>query len=164
MRRKGSAAMTGKRRYGAMLAVVGGLIGVAMGAAFIFQGLTKAHWLEEAMRAEGVTLGITEELVAKGEVVDSAAEAQRAGDIIRSDRRAIAPTYQELLGGGRFDPTNPRHLAYAQALNMENYLYLAVLAFGVTTMAIASGAAMIVLGLSLGAVGLALLRSRSAPG
>jgi Leu/Phe-tRNA-protein transferase len=42
--------MTGKRRYGAMLAVVGGLIGVAMGAAFIFQGLTKAHWLEEAMR------------------------------------------------------------------------------------------------------------------
>ncbi len=154
--------MMGLRRHGALLAVVGGLIGIAMGAAFIFQGLTKAHWMKEAMRLEGVTLGLEEELVAKGEVVDSAAEAQRAGDIIRSDRRAIASSYQELLGGGRFDPTNPRHLLYAQAMNMENYLYLAVLGFGVTTLAIASGAFMIVMGLSLGALGMVLLKSKPA--
>lgn len=147
------------RRTWALVAVLGGLIGVVIGTAFIFQGVTKAHWLGEAMRAEGVTLGLTAEQVAKGEVVDSAGEAQQAGDIIRSDRRAIAPTYQELLSGGRFDPTNPRHLSYVQAMNLENYLYLAVLAFGVTKMTIASGAFMIVAGLALGALGLALLRS-----
>ena len=40
-----------------------------------------------------------------------------------------------------------------QALNIENYLYLAVTAFGVFIMVKATGAFMIVMGLALGATG-----------
>ena len=47
-------------------------------------------------------------------------------------------------------------LTYAQALNLENYLYLAVTAFGVFTVVKASGAFMIVMGLALGTTGYSL--------
>jgi len=40
---------------------------------------------------------------------------------------------------------------------MENYLYLAVLGFGVTTVIIGTGAFMIITGLALGATGVVLL-------
>jgi hypothetical protein len=43
-----------------------------------------------------------------------------------------------------------------QALNIENYLYLAVTAFGVFTVVKATGAFMIVMGLALGATGYAI--------
>ena len=49
-------------------------------------------------------------------------------------------------------------MSYAQALNMENYLYLAVLGFGVTTMIIGAGVFMIITGLALGTTGVVLLR------
>jgi len=116
--------------------------------------------MKGAMRIEQVTLGLDETAVAKGDFIDSAGEAQAAGDTIREHRRGIAPTYDELLGGGSFNATNPEHLSYAQALNMENYLYLAVLGFGVTDMVIASGAFMIVMGVALGATSLALRKRK----
>ena len=130
----------------------------ALGVIFIVQGVTKADWMEDAMRIEQVTLGLDETAVANGELVDSAGEAQAAGDVVREHRRGIASTYDELLGEGRFDPTNPDHLSYAQALNMENYLYLAVLGFGVTQMLIGTGVFMLVTGIALGGTGLALRR------
>jgi len=137
------------------------VVTLVIGIVFIVQGVTKAEWMKDAMRVEQVTLGIEESAVAKGDVVDSASEAQHAGDTIREHRRGIAPTYDDLLSGGRFDPTNPEHLSYAQALNMENYLYLAVLGFGVTDMVIASGGFMIATGIALGATSVAL-RGRKA--
>ncbi len=88
---------------------------------------------------------------------DSAKLAQAAGDIVREDRRhSIAPTYGDLLGGKNFNPTNPKQLSYAQAMNIENYLYLSVTAFGVFTVVKATGAFMIVMGLALGATGYSL--------
>jgi len=144
-------------RYLAIVALLLGVVAMAIGATYIVQGVEKSNWMEEAMRLEKVTIGIEESAVAKGEVIDSAEEAQVAGDIIREHRRAIAPTYEDLLAGGRFDPTNPTHLSYAQALNMENYLYLAVLGFGVTYVVIASGVFMIIMGIALGATGVAVL-------
>jgi len=47
-------------------------------------------------------------------------------------------------------------LSYAQALNLENYLYLAVLGFGVTDIVLASGVFMIIMGIALGATGVTL--------
>ncbi|MBE0480012.1 MAG: hypothetical protein IBX68_03430 [Dehalococcoidia bacterium] len=136
---------------------------IVMGSVFIAQGVVKAGWISEAMRVEQVTLGLSEEAIARGEIIDSAGKAQEAGDVIREHRRNIAASYEELIEeSGRFDPTNPRHLSYGQALNMENYLYMAVLGFGVTQMAIASGAFMIFTGLGLGAASIAL-RKRKAP-
>ena len=130
----------------------------ALGVMFIVQGVTKADWMEDAMRIEQVTLGLDETAVANGELVDSAGEAQAAGDVVREHRRGIASTYDELMGEGRFDPTNPEHLSYAQALNMENYLYLAVLGFGVTQMLIGSVVFMLVTAAALGGTGLVLRR------
>ena len=145
-------------RYLAIMVVLLGVVGVVIGSVFIAQAIEKNNWMKEAMQIEKVTLGLDESAVAKGEVVDSADEAQVAGDTIREHRRNIGPTYDELLAGGRFDPLNPKHLSYAQALNMENYLYLAVLGFGVTTAIIGSGVFMIVTGFALGATGVVLLQ------
>ena len=43
---------------------------------------------------------------------------------------------------------------------MENYLYLGVLGFGVTDIALASGAFMVAVGIALGAIAIALLRRK----
>lgn len=130
----------------------------ALGVIFIVQGVTKADWMADAMRIEQVTLGLDETAVAEGELVDSAAEAQASGDILREHRRGIALTYNELLGGGRYNASNLEHLTYAQALNMENYVYLAVLGFGVTQMLIGIGVFMLVTAAALGGTGLVLRR------
>ena len=141
----------------AIIVVFLGVVGIIMGGVFIGLGMARDNELKEAMRAEHIILGIEDE-VAKGEVIDSLEEARKAGDTIREHRRGIAVTYEDLLGGERFDPTSPKHLTYAQALNLENYLYLAVVAFGLTQSVIASGVLMIIMGIALGATGVVLLR------
>jgi len=89
-------------------------------------------------------------------LVDSAEKAKEAAELIRADRHQIAPTYQDLLAGKKFDPTNPKQLTYAQAMNMEDYLYLAVLGFGVTQSVMGAGVFMICTGFAIIAVGAAL--------
>ena len=133
-----------------------GVVAVVFGAVFIGQGVARNNQLVEAMRVEQVTLGVESEL--EGEVIDSLEEAMEAGDTIREHRRGVAPTYSDLLGGERYDPTDPQQLTYAQALNLENYLYLAVVAFGLTQSVIASGVFMVVTGLALGGTGGVLYR------
>jgi len=140
----------------AIVVLLLGVVSLAMGVVFVVQGTTKSEWMKDAMRVEKLTFGVEESAVAKGQVADSTEEAQTAADTIREHRRGISPTYQELLGEGRYDPTNPDHLKYAQALNLENYLYLAVLGLGVTDVVLASGVFMIVMGIALGATGVAL--------
>ena len=104
--------------------------------------------------------GIREQIELEGVegIIDTAEEAQIAGDTVREHRHGIAPTYGDLLGEERFNPTDTKQLTYAQALNLENYLYLAVASFGIFTIAKATGAFMIVMGLALGATGFGLIR------
>jgi hypothetical protein len=147
--------MLRKSRYLAIVVLILGVASMAMGIAFIVQGQAKANFMKEAMRQEQITLGLDESAVARGEIVDSSGEAQVAGDTVREHRHGIAATYSEL---GRFDPTNTTHVTYMQALNLENYLYLAVASFGLTTVAIASGAFMIVTGIALGGTGVVLFQ------
>jgi hypothetical protein len=144
--------MDSKIRYLGLAVIVLGVIGLAMGIVFVQQGFAQERWLVQAMRQEQITLPGTDT------IVDNSKLAQEAGDIVREDRRQIAPTYGDLLGGGKFDPTNPKDLSYAQAMNIENYLYLAVTAFGVFTVVKATGAFMIVAGLALGTTGYAFWR------
>jgi len=145
-------------QYLAILVLILGVVGMVVGSVFIAQAVEKDNWMREAMRVEQVTLSLSDEQIAAGQVIDSLEEAQIAGDTIREHRRNIAPTYEDLLGGGRYDPTNPEQLSYAQALNMENYLYLAVLGFGVTTVIIGTGAFMVITGFALGVTGVVLFR------
>ena len=133
-----------------------GVVAVILGAVFIGLGASRDAQLKEAMRVEKVTLGIESEL--EGEVIDSLTEAMKAGDTIREHRRGIAPTYSDLLGEGRYDPTDPQQLTYAQAMNLENYLYLAVVAFGLTQAVMGSGVFMVITGIALGSTGIVLYR------
>jgi hypothetical protein len=112
----------------------------------------------DRMRVEKVTLSIDPNHPDVLTQVNNAAEAQAAADTIASHRRAIAPTYQDLLGGGKFDPTNPTDLTYAQAMNLENYLYMAVAAFGLVQVALASGVFMVITGVAIGITGFTVWR------
>jgi len=145
-------------RYLARLVLFLGVVAFIMGLIFIAQCIAKGNLLTEAMRVEQVTYLLPEEEVAKGNIIDTSEEAEMVADTVREHRRNIALTYEALLGEGRYDPTNPEHLSYAQALNMENYLYLAVLGFGLTTVVITSGVFMAITGIALGGVGVLLLR------
>jgi len=150
--------MAVKSRYLARLVLLLGVVAFIMGLIFIAQGLVKNNLLTEAMQVEQVTYLLPEEEIAKGNIIDTSEEAEMVADTVREHRRNIAPTYEALLGEGQYDPTNPQHLSYAQALNMENYLYLAVLGFGLTTVVITSGAFMTITGIALGITGVMLLR------
>lgn len=77
---------------------------MVLGGVFISQGLAKDNLLVTAMQQEKITLGIETDRLTEGEVIDSAEEAEIAGDTVREHRHGIAPTYGELLGGGHYDP------------------------------------------------------------
>ena len=133
--------------------IVFAVISLSMGIVFIQQGFAKETYLVEAIKQEQIELDGVEG------IIDTAEEAQIAGDTVRKHRHGIAPTYGDLLGEGRFNPTEPKQLTYAQALNLENYLYLAVASFGVFTVVKATGAFMVFMGLALGATGFGLMRT-----
>jgi hypothetical protein len=141
------------RQLGLVVIVIG-IIALAMGIVFVQQGFAQESWLVETMTQEQITMPD-----GSGTIINSEATARAAGDLVREHRHSISPTYGELLGGKNFDPTNPTQLTYAQALNLENYLYLAVASFGVFTVVKAAGAFMILMGIGLGATGCALWRT-----
>jgi len=143
-------------RYLGLVVLVLGLVSLVMGSVFIFEGVQADSKVADNLRAEKVTLGLSEAQVVKGDVVDSMKEADKAAETLVEHRRAIAPTYGDALGGGRFDPTNPSHLSYAQGMNLETSMSVAVLAFGVSTVIIASGAFMVLTGVALGVTGITL--------
>ena len=142
----------------AILVLFLGVVAVIIGGVFIGLGFAKENLLVTAMRQEKITLGIPTDKLSEGEVIDSAEEAEIAGDTVREHRHSIAPTYGDLLGDEKFNPADPTQLTYAQALNLENYLYLAVLGFGVTQLVMGSGAFMVITGIALGGTGVVLHR------
>ena len=148
--------MNSKVRYLGILVMLLGAVSLTMGIVFVQQGFAKQNWIQSSMKQEQITLGIESDNVEKGEVIDTSKEAQIAGDTVREHRHGIAPTYGDLLGGEKFNPAESKQLSYAQALNLENYLYLAVATFGLINVVLASGAFMIVNSLALGATGFSL--------
>ena len=141
-----------------ILVMVLGVLGIVIGGVFIGEGIAKNNLIVNRMEVEKVSLALDPNQPGVYTPINNSSDAQKAADTIAEHRRAIAPTYQDLLGSGRFDPTNPLHLTYAQAMNLENYLYMAVTAFGLIQVTIASGAFMVIVSLAIGATGLALYR------
>ena len=137
--------------------IVIGAVGIIMGAVFIVQGAIKYEYLRENMQLEKITLFFIPD-APKDEIVDSANEALMAGDTIREHRRTIAPTYGDLLKGKKYNPNDPRQLTYAQALNLENYLYLAFVGFGITQIVIVMGIFMVLMGVAVGGTGITLYK------
>ena len=135
-----------------------GLVSIVVGGVFIGQGIAKNNLIVERMDIEQVTLALDPNTPNVYTAINDGEEAQLAADTIAEHRRGIAPTYQDLLQGGRFDSGNTTHLTYGQAMNLENYLYLAVLAFGVVQVVLANGAVLVIIGLGAAGTGFALYK------
>jgi hypothetical protein len=142
----------------AILILVIGVVGIAVGSIFVGEGFAKNKLIVDRMNVEKVTLAVDPNDPTAVTQINNASEAQAAADTIAGHRRTIAPTYQDLLGGKQFDPTNPKQLTYVQAMNLENYLYTAVTAFGLIDVTLASGAFMIITGIALLFIGWIILR------
>jgi hypothetical protein len=142
----------------AILVMFLGLVALVLGGIFIGEAVAKNNLIVDRMKVEKVTLAVDPNNPGVSTQINNAADAQKAADTIASHRRKIAPSYQELLGGVPFDSTNATQLKYAQAMNLENYLYMAVTAFGLIQVTTATGVFMAVTGLALGGTGLALYR------
>ncbi len=146
----------------ALAVILIGLAGTGIGIGLVTEAQLKSSWIQDQMRAENITLGLSADQVARGDMVDSAAEAQKAADTIRQHRHTNFGTYNQVLGGRSFDPANPTEVTYMQALNLENYLYLAVTGFGVATAVLAIGIFMMIVGIAVALCGLLLFRSSRA--
>ncbi len=138
--------------------MVAGVAAIAIGVVFITEGIMKNNLIVDRMNVEKVSLALDPNQPGVYTPINNSEDAQKAADTIASHRRAIAPTYQDLLKGGRFDSTNATHLMYAQAMNLENYLYMAVTAFGLIQVTIANGVFMLIVGLAVSGAGFALYR------
>jgi len=153
--------MTRRTQYLAMVVVVLGIVSLVLGAVFLGVAAQKNNYITTALRQQNITVGLTKEQIANGEVVDNAHKAQVAAEKMSKDLQSIAPTYGALMTanpGGKFDPTNLTDLKYAQGLNLENALNMAVLSYGVVQETTATGVALIVIGIAVGATGLMLFR------
>ena len=142
----------------AILIMILGILAILIGGIFVGQGFAKNKMIIDRMKVEKVTLALDPNNPQASTTIGDAADAQAAADLISTHRRAIAPTYQDLLAGGKFDPTNAQDLTYAQAMNLENYLYMAVMAFGLVQVVLGAGAFMLITGLALVITGLILWR------
>ena len=123
----------------AIVVILLAIVAAAIGVVFIVEGVAKNKLIVDRMNIEKVTLAVDPNNPSVTTQINNAADAQKAADTIASHRRNIAPTYQDLLGGKQFDPNNPQQLVYAQAMNLENYLYMAVTAFGLIQVTMANG-------------------------
>ena len=148
--------MTVSNRLMSTVLFVFAVISIIAGAIFIQQGISKYILIKQLAATEKVSIGLSEDQMKQGQVVDSLNRMQSAGDLIRTHRQKIAQTYGDLLGGNKFDPKNPKQLTYSQAINLENYLYLGVLSFGITYMMMGLGAFMLLIAASLGIMGIAI--------
>ena len=94
------------------IAVMGLEIAVlVLGVAFVVEGQSKANFIKKSMQEEQVSLAaLGIEGVNSTDLIDSAAEAQKAADVVREHRHSIAATYADLMAmspTGRYDPTIP---------------------------------------------------------
>jgi hypothetical protein len=150
-----------RNRYLATIVMVLGVASLALGGAFIGIALQKNNLIVSDLKAQNVTLGLTAAQIAKGDVVDNAAEAQVAANTLAEHLSSIAKTYTDLMAAnpnGRYDPTNSADLSYTQGLNMENSFNLVVLGFGVIQETEVTGATLAIVGTAIIIVGAVLFR------
>jgi hypothetical protein len=151
--------MKGMNRTVSVIIIVLGVLGILFGAIFVFQGISKNDLIVDRMKIEKVAIALNPATPTQVTQIANADDAQKAADIIATHRRALSPTYQELLGSGKYDPANQKHLTYAQAMNLENYLYMGVMAFGLVQVVLAAGVFMIMTGAAIGLLGLMSLKA-----
>ncbi len=130
-----------------VVVIVAGIVGIVLGH-------TNQTDLTDRLKAEKVSLRVFDENAPADAIVTNAAQAREAANILNEHRKKIAPTYSDLLGGQKFDPTNPKELTYEMAMTLEGQMNMAALAFGLTTVLTFFGAVLIVIGVVLLVIGL----------
>jgi outer membrane murein-binding lipoprotein Lpp len=143
------------RKLLVVIVVVLGVAVLAGGIASIVIGRTSAGDVTNNLKNEKISLAVFEENAPKDAIITNAKEARLAVDTLIKHRQAIAPTYSDLLGGKHFNPADPKQLTYAQAMNLQNAMTTAVLAYGLTTVLTIIGALLLVVGLAIILIGVA---------
>ena len=141
-------------RYLGMVVLLLGVVSLALGIVFIVEGVSTQGLITEGLRAEKVTLGLPEAeedaSANPGDVVDTAAEAQAAQDILEEHLRDDYGTYGDTGRG------SDERASYLDGTTLRNSLNLAIMGFGVSTVVIVTGVFMLITGLALGAAGVGL--------
>jgi flagellar basal body-associated protein FliL len=130
-------------------AIVLGVVVLGCGIAAVVLAHTNAVDLTDRLKQESVSLRVFDENAPEDAVISNSAQARTAADTLNEHRKGIAPTYSDLLGGKRFDPTDPKQLTYMAGMTLEGQLNTAALAFGLTTVLTFNGIVMIVIGIAL---------------
>jgi hypothetical protein len=133
--------------------IVLAVVVIACGVVSVVLGQTTASSVTDRLKKENVSLQVFDTSAPAGAVVTNAAEAQKAADTLNEHRKKIAPTYSDLLGGKRFDATNPTQLTYEMGMVLEGQMNMAVMAFGLTTVLTFFGAVLMVIGVVLLIIG-----------
>ncbi len=133
--------------------IVLAVVVIAGGVAAIVLGATNSKSVADHLKDQKVSLRIFDENAPADSVITNASQARLAADTLASHLKKIAPSYSELLGGKKFDPTNPTQLTYVTGMNLEGQMNLAALAFGLTTVLTFFGAILLVIGVVLLAIG-----------
>ena len=137
------------KRVIAIVALILGIAVLAGGIVSIAIGRSNASDVTSKLKAEKISLAVFDNSAPTSVIISNAAEARQAVNTLIQHRMAIAPTYSDLLQGKHFDPTNPTQLTYAQAMNLQNSMTTAVLAYGLTTTLTFNGVMLIVAGVAI---------------
>jgi hypothetical protein len=131
------------------IVLVLGIAVLAGGITSIVIGRANAGDVTNNLKSEKISLAVFDENAPKDAIISNASQARLAIDTLIKHRQGISPTYSDLLGGKHFDPTNPEQLTYAQAMNLQNSMTTAVLAYGLTTVLTVNGILLLVIGVAL---------------
>jgi hypothetical protein len=145
-----------------ILVIILAVISMIVGSVFAYMGFTKQNDVKAGLAVEKVAYNFTDDKTAAPTPVESMTDLENMAKTLKSHRDKIAPSYGELTGRNeskKFDPTNPGNLSYAQGMNLENSLHIALLSFGMTWMMIGVGAFMWLVGIALLLIGMALAKS-----
>jgi predicted negative regulator of RcsB-dependent stress response len=137
--------------------IIFALIAIIVGGIFTWQGLSKTQQIKAQAVIENVQVGLSEDQIKAGEVVDTIPEFENAANTITEHKMGIAKTYKEALDGKKYDPTNPKQLTYAQAMNLENALRIGMISSGLALTMIGHGLFYIMTGVAFLLVGIYMI-------
>jgi hypothetical protein len=133
--------------------IVLAVVVIACGAVSIGLGTTNSKTVSDQLKDQKVSLRIFDENAPADAFITNASQARLAADTLAEHLKKISPSYSDLLGGKRFDPTNPTQLTYVTGMNLQGQMNLAALAFGLTTVLTFFGVVLLVIGVVLLIVG-----------
>lgn len=137
------------KRYMWLATAVFGAILLAMGAFFVYEAFDAKALIRAELADEAVVTG--DDAAIPGVLVTNAAAAQAESDVIK------AHTWGKYGPYSLMDREDPNRVTYLKGLTLRNSLNMAVLGFGVADLAMATGAAIMLIGFAAAALGAPVL-------